>query len=79
MRALQGSFARLKARLTSNKEKQFKTILAIVLLHNFRTQHVGLNQIGTVRNPHCYQYVNLNGYDKIRRYYAIVDDDGDDN
>ena len=77
MRALQGSFARLKARLTSNKEKRFKIILAIVLLHNFRTRHVGLKQIATVFNPHHDQYVNLNGYDKIRRYYAIVDDDDD--
>ena len=39
MRALQGSFSRLKARLS--------LILSILLLHNFRTQYMGLNQIAT--------------------------------
>jgi len=36
MRALQGSFSRLKSRLTSNKEKRLKVLKSIVLLHNFR-------------------------------------------
>ena len=50
-------------------------IFAIALLHNFRTKYVGLNQIATVFNPHYEQYINFAGYDKIRRYYAIVEDD----
>jgi hypothetical protein len=75
MRALQASFARLKTKLTSDKEKRQLIIYAIALLHNFRTRHVGLNQISTVFNPHYEQYINIDGYDKIRRYYAIVDDD----
>lgn len=69
MRALQGSFSRLKSRLTSNHEKRKKIILSIVLLHNFRTDFVGLNQIAAVFNPHYEQYINLNTYDRIQRYF----------
>ena len=47
MRALQGSFSRLKSRLPSNAEKRGRIILSIILLHNFRTHYVGLNQIVT--------------------------------
>ena len=35
MRALQGTFSRLKSRLTSNSEKRGLIILSIILLHNF--------------------------------------------
>ena len=69
MRALQGSFARLKSRMTSDKPKRFLLIYSIVLLHNFRTTHVGLNQIATVFNPHYEQTINIEGYDRISRYY----------
>ena len=51
MRALQGTFSRLKTRLTSDKKKRRDIILSIILLHNFRTHEVGLNQIATVFNP----------------------------
>lgn len=70
MRALQGSFARLTARLTVDKKKRHTIIYAIILLHNFRTRVVGLNQIATVFNPHYEQYINFKGYDKINRYYV---------
>ena len=30
----------------------------------------GLNQIATVFNPHYDQYVNVDGYDRIARYFA---------
>ena len=69
MRALQGSFPRLKSRLTSNKLKRSKVILSIILLHNFRTKLVGLNQINTVFNPHYDQYINLENYDRIAQYF----------
>jgi len=69
MRGLQGSFSRLKSRLTSNKTLRHKIITSIVLLHNYRTEHVGLNQIATVFNPQYEQYINLEGYDKISRYF----------
>jgi hypothetical protein len=41
----------------------------VVLLHNFRTHYVGLNQIATVFNPLYEQYVNIENYDRIARYY----------
>ena len=69
MRALQGSFSRLKARLGSNKVKRSILILSIVLLNNFRTHFVGLNQITTVFNAEYEQYVNLENYERIRNYF----------
>ena len=69
MRALQGTFSRLKSRLTSDNEKRGQIILSIVLLHNFRTDFVGLNQIAAVFNPHYNQYINLSTYDRIHRYF----------
>jgi hypothetical protein len=69
MRALQGSFSRLKARLGSNKAKRGRLLLCIMLLHNFRTHFVGLNQIATVFNPEYEQYTNLENYDRIRNYF----------
>jgi len=69
MRALQGPFSILKARLGSNKKKRGMILLGIVLLHNFRTNYVGLNQIATVFNPYYEQYINLENYDRIRNYF----------
>jgi len=70
MRALQGSFSRLTAKLPGQKNKRKNIIYAIILLHNFRTRSIGLNQIATVFNPHYEQYINVNGYDKIHRYFV---------
>lgn len=69
MRALQGSFVRLKSRLTSNSSKRKKILLSIFLLHNFRTHYVRINQISTVFNPHYERYINIEGYDRIARYF----------
>ena len=69
-RALQGTFSRLKARLTSNKVKRGLILQSVAWLHNFRTFYVGLNQIATVLNPHYEQYINLEGYDRIARYFG---------
>lgn len=69
MRALQGTFSRLKSRMTSDSKKRQKIIFSIVLLHNFRTQMMGLNQIATVFNPLYDQYINLDTYDRIQRYF----------
>ena len=52
MRVLQGTFTRLKSRLTSNNRMRKLVIETKVMLSNFRTAHVGLNQIATVFNPH---------------------------
>ena len=62
MRALQGTFSPLKSRLSSNKNKILDIILSVVLLHNFWTEYVGLNQISTVFNPHYGQYINIKAY-----------------
>jgi hypothetical protein len=61
MRALQGTFTRLKSRLTSNNRMRKLIIETIVLLSNFRTAHVGLNQIDTVFNPQYEQIINVDG------------------
>jgi hypothetical protein len=69
MRSLQGSFPRLKARLPADEKKRKLIILSIVLIHNFRTALVGLNQIATVFDPEYQQFINIEGYDRIRRYF----------
>ena len=69
MRALQGTFGRLKSRLPSDSEKRGLIILSVILLHNFRTEFVGLNQIATAFNPHYDQSINLETYDRIQRYF----------
>jgi hypothetical protein len=77
MRGLQGTFPRLKSRLPSDNKKRALVIESIILIHNFRTQLIGLNQIATVFNPEYEQYQNLRTYDRIRRYY-FRDDQFDD-
>jgi hypothetical protein len=51
MRGLQGTFPRLCCRLPSSRKKRYRIILSIILIHNFRTELVGLNRIATVFNP----------------------------
>ena len=69
MRALQGTFNRLKYRLPSDKLKRKYIIGSIVLPHNFRTHNVGSNQIATIFKPLYDQYINIDNYDRISRYY----------
>jgi len=69
MRSLQGSFSRLKSRLTSNSKERYLILYSIILLHNLRTARIGLNQIATVFNAHYEQYINIEGYDRVARYY----------
>jgi hypothetical protein len=69
MRGLQGSFSRLKSRLTSDCRMRYLIIYSILLLSNFRIEYSGLNQIATVFNYHYEQYINIFGYDRIARYY----------
>jgi len=51
MRSLQISFPRIKRRLPTDSSLREKIILSIVLLHNFGTEFVGINQIASVFNP----------------------------
>lgn len=73
MRALQGTFTRLKSRLTADHAKRQKLLLGIILIHNFRTDLMGLNQITTVFNPEYEQYINVENYDRIARYFDFND------
>ncbi len=73
MRALQGSFARLASKLTFRHEKRRLTVLCCLLLHNYRTEFVGLNQIAEVFNVHYSEMINIDGYDRIRRYFHSVE------
>jgi len=78
MRALQGTFVRMKSRLTSNKRKRRQILTVIILLHNFRTDVVGLNQIATVFNVEYESYLNIRNYDRIAQYYENVEDSDED-
>lgn len=72
MRSLQATFTRLKSRLT--KERREAIMLGACLLHNFRTHFMGLNQITTVFDAHYAQYISLETYDRIARYFNFDDD-----
>ena len=41
----------------------------IILIHNFRTELVGLNQIKTVFDVEYERIQTLSGYDRISQYY----------
>ena len=69
MRALQGSFPRCKKRHPSNFRQRRLVLESIILIHNFRTDIVGCNQIKTVFDPKYERYINLDGYDRISQYY----------
>jgi len=54
-------------------------IECIILVHNFRTEVVGHNQISAVFAPEYEQVNNIHGYDRIHRYYLEpVDYETDD-
>ena len=69
MRGLQGTFLRWKKWLPSDHYQRRLIIEAIVLVHNYRTEMVGFNQINTVFDPEYVRIQNLNGYDRIAQYY----------
>jgi hypothetical protein len=86
MRGIQGTIPRIKKRLPSDHALQRLVIEAIVLVHNFRTDYVGYNQIRTVFDPEYVRIKNLQGYNQIAQYYfcpgdydSEVDGDGTDN
>ena len=47
---------------------------SIVLIHNFRTNIVGYNQIKTVFDPEYEWFITLEGYDHISKYYLQAED-----
>jgi hypothetical protein len=70
MRSLQGTFTRLKTRLPENKLKRRQLVSSILLLHNFRTNIVGIGQIRAVFDPEYERCVSIDGYDRLRNYFA---------
>jgi hypothetical protein len=74
MRGLQGTFPRCKKRLPGNPFMHKLVIQSIVLVHNFRNEIVGFNQIRTVFDPQSEMYISLSGYDRNRRFYFYEDD-----
>ena len=69
MHGLQGTFPRCKKRLPLDKEKLRRVLECVILVHNFRTEIVGHNQISTVFAPEYERVINIQGYDRIRQYY----------
>ena len=76
---LQWTFPQCKKQLPSDKEKCRRVLECIILVHNFRTEVVGHNQISAVFAPEYKRVINIHGYDRIRRYYLESGDyDTDD-
>jgi hypothetical protein len=74
VKGLQGAFPLYKIRLPSNPFTCKLVIQLIKLVHNFRTETAGFNQIRTVFDPQYEMYISLSGYDRIRRFYFNEDD-----
>ena len=71
---MQGTFPRWKKRLPSDHFQRRLVIEAIVLIHNYRTELVGFNQINTVFDSEYVRIQNLEGYDRIAQYYFRPDE-----
>lgn len=69
MRSLEGTFCRLKTRLTSDSKNRRRYLESIVLLHNFRAVTMSINQIKAVFGEDYQNVINIDGYDKIGRYF----------
>jgi len=66
---MQGTFPRFQKRLPSNSAICRLVIETMILVHNFRSDYVGCNQIKTVFDPEYVAIHNLHGYDRIAQYY----------
>lgn len=88
MRAIQGSFGRLKIPLPISNEKRRKTLLQVVFrLHQVRVQLVGINQIQTVYTKIWQSesdllakdigemlFSNIRKSDRVSRFHLVNDD-----
>ena len=70
MRAMQGTWPRVKKRLPSDAGIRGLMIKCGVLLHNYRTSKIGINKIATVFDPEYENFVNIENYDRIHRYFV---------
>ena len=73
MRAIQGSFPRLKCRLPGDSKKRHDLLLTVTLLYNFRISRYGANQINTVFRDDYEQYINVHGYSNIAMFFDNMD------
>jgi hypothetical protein len=64
-----GDVPSMQKRLLTDKDKRQHVLVCIVLIHNFRTEVVGHNQISAVFAPEYKRVIDINGYDRIRRCY----------
>lgn len=71
MRSLQATFATLKLRLPSDKILRYNFILSCLLLHNFRTHNMGINEISQVFDGEYEQYIRDSNYDRNARYFNL--------
>ena len=84
MKGMQGSFSHCKKWLPTQSNQRKLVLESIVLIHNFRTEWVGSNQIKTVFVHEYKRYINLEGYDRIGQYnlwpedFELIDNDDDD-
>ena len=61
--------------MPSGNDRQRRHVFeSLILIHNFRTDLVGSNQIKTVFDPEYEKYINLDGYDCISQYYLQPED-----
>ena len=74
MCGMQGTFLRCKTCLLSEIYKRRLVLQAMVLIHNYCTEIVGLNQIKSVFGPEYEHVISLEGYDRISKYYLRADD-----
>jgi hypothetical protein len=70
MRALQATYTRLKSVLTQDHNRRRLLLHGIFLMHNYRTNLIGINQIRTVFEPEYERIVQYGAYDRIRRFFA---------
>lgn len=75
MRCLQSVFTRLKTKLTPDPKKRADLLLAIVLLHNYRTNTVQINQIRTVFGDNYIGSINAGGNQRLERYFRFNRDE----
>jgi hypothetical protein len=65
------SFPSTRRGFLETLEKHKLVIQSIALVHNVRTEIIGLNPINTVFDPESGRHISLRGYDRIRSYIVI--------
>ena len=74
MQGLQGTIPQCKKWLQSDCIERRLVLENIIYVHNFWTHIVGHNQIQTVFDPEYENVINIQGYNRIERYYYCPGD-----